>query len=167
MERGLDGPFNKWFPISLALGSGLVLSLALSGFLAYQSRMGWYYRFSSNHSLKNQVNLISFAYGELYEATRGFAEALGKGSFGTVFKGILCNDAEVAVKKLEKREEAGETEFRTEVNVIGRTHHKNLVQLLGFCDEGSHRLLVYEFMRMDLLQSSYSTKKADPIGRTE
>ncbi|XP_006854585.3 G-type lectin S-receptor-like serine/threonine-protein kinase RLK1 [Amborella trichopoda] len=147
IERGLHGSFNKWFPISLALGSGLVLSLALSGFLAYRSRMGWYYRLSSNHSLKNQVNLISFAYGQLYEATRGFAEALGKGSFGTVFKGILCNDAEVAVKKLEKLEEEGEEEFRTEVNVIGRTHHKNLVQLLGFCDEGSHRLLVYEFMR--------------------
>lgn len=37
-------------------------------------------------------------------------------------------------------------EFKTEVNVIGQTHHKNLVRLIGFCDEGSHRLLVYEFL---------------------
>ncbi|KAL4199627.1 hypothetical protein AMTRI_Chr03g52140 [Amborella trichopoda] len=145
-ERDLDRPFNKWFPISLALGSGLVFSLALSGFLAYRPRMGRYYRISSNRSLKKQVNLRSFSYGELYEATRGFAEALEKGTFGTVFKGSLCNDDEVAVKKLDRLEEEGEKEFRTEMNVSGRTHHKNLVQLFGFCDEGSHRLLVYEFM---------------------
>ncbi|KAL4184462.1 hypothetical protein AMTRI_Chr10g225730 [Amborella trichopoda] len=143
----LGGPFNKWFPISLVLGSALVLSLAFSGFLAYRTRMGWHYRLSSNHSLKNIVNLRSFAYGELYEATRGFAEELGKGSFGTVFKGSLCNNDEVAVKKLDKLGEEGEKEFRTEMNVIGRTHHRNLVHLLGFCDEGSHRLLVYKFMR--------------------
>ncbi|KAB5565127.1 hypothetical protein DKX38_005181 [Salix brachista] len=42
--------------------------------------------------------------------------------------------------------EHGEKEFKTEVNVIGQTHHKNLVRLLGFCDEGQHRLLVYEFL---------------------
>ncbi|KAB5565159.1 hypothetical protein DKX38_005213 [Salix brachista] len=40
----------------------------------------------------------------------------------------------------------GETEFKTEVTVIGRTNHKNLVQLVGFCNEGQHRLLVYEYM---------------------
>ncbi|KAF2290346.1 hypothetical protein GH714_011780 [Hevea brasiliensis] len=47
----------------------------------------------------------------------------------------------VAVKKLDKIFEVVEKEFRTEVKTIGQTHHKNLVQLMGFCDEGQHRLL--------------------------
>jgi serine/threonine protein kinase len=50
------------------------------------------------------------------------------------------------VKKLDKMAGEGDKEFDTEVKVIGRTSHKNLVQLVGFCNEGQHRLLVYEYM---------------------
>uniref|UniRef100_A0A2N9FCJ5 non-specific serine/threonine protein kinase n=1 Tax=Fagus sylvatica TaxID=28930 RepID=A0A2N9FCJ5_FAGSY len=72
---------------------------------------------------------------------------LGKGSFGTVYKGALYKGKKlVAVKRLEKLVEEGEREFRAEMRAIGRTHHKNLVRLLGYCAEGSKRLLVYEFM---------------------
>jgi serine/threonine protein kinase len=52
----------------------------------------------------------------------------------------------IAVKRLEKLVEEGEREFQAEVRVIGKTHHRNLVRLLGFCAEGSKRLLVYEYM---------------------
>ncbi|CAK9185003.1 unnamed protein product [Ilex paraguariensis] len=52
----------------------------------------------------------------------------------------------VAVKKLNKLSSEGEREFKSEVDAIGKTHHKNLAQLLGYCHEGPHRLLVYEFM---------------------
>ncbi|KAJ6947931.1 receptor-like protein kinase 1 [Populus alba x Populus x berolinensis] len=52
----------------------------------------------------------------------------------------------VAVKKLERMVQEGEKEFKTEARAIAKTHHKNLVRLLGFCDEGPNRLLVYEFM---------------------
>ncbi|KAA8549586.1 hypothetical protein F0562_001396 [Nyssa sinensis] len=94
------------------------------------------------------LNLRSFTYKELEEATDGFKEELGRGSFGTVYKGIIEYEKGnfVAVKKLEKLEKRAEQEFNTEVSAIGRTNHKNLVQLLGFCSEGEHRLLVYEFM---------------------
>nr|DAD29982.1 TPA_asm: hypothetical protein HUJ06_031450 [Nelumbo nucifera] len=57
------------------------------------------------------------------------------------------------MKKLDKVFQDGEKEFKTEVSVIGRTHHKNLVRLLGFCMEGQHRLLVYEFMSNGTLAS--------------
>uniref|UniRef100_A0A2N9J640 Non-specific serine/threonine protein kinase n=1 Tax=Fagus sylvatica TaxID=28930 RepID=A0A2N9J640_FAGSY len=57
------------------------------------------------------------------------------------------------VKKLDRVVEKREKEFRTEVDVIGQTHHKNLVQLIGFCDEGQHRLLVYKFMSNGTLAS--------------
>ncbi|KAF7129814.1 hypothetical protein RHSIM_Rhsim10G0139600 [Rhododendron simsii] len=72
---------------------------------------------------------------------------LGRGAFGTVYKGILpYNQKVVAVKKLEKALAEGEREFHREIRVIGRTHHRNLVQLIGYCFDGPNRLLVYEYM---------------------
>ncbi|KAL0006631.1 hypothetical protein SO802_008133 [Lithocarpus litseifolius] len=94
------------------------------------------------------TNVRSYTYKELEQATRGFKQIVGKGAFGTVYKGVLPSDSKrfVAVKKLGKVVEEGEKEFKTEVSAISQTHHKNLVQLLGYCDEGHHRLLVYEYM---------------------
>lgn len=73
---------------------------------------------------------------------------MGRGGFGVVYKGTIQAGSTrvVAVKKLDKVVQDGEKEFKTEVQVIGQTHHKNLVRLLGFCDEGQNRLLVYEFL---------------------
>ncbi|KAK6925594.1 Protein kinase domain [Dillenia turbinata] len=93
------------------------------------------------------MNIQRFTYKEIEEATNGFEEEIGKGAFATVYKGSIQfeNKSLVAVKKLDKVVEA-DKEFKNEVNAIGRTNHKNLVQLLGFCNEGPHQLLVYEFM---------------------
>ncbi|RWR72726.1 G-type lectin S-receptor-like serine/threonine-protein kinase LECRK3 [Cinnamomum micranthum f. kanehirae] len=102
-----------------------------------------------------RLNLRSFTFKQLEEATHGFKEELGRGGFGTVFKGFLTSDSSniIAVKRLDRVVQETEREFKTEVSVIGQTHHKNLVRLLGFCDEGSHRLLVYEFMSNGSLAS--------------
>ncbi|KAE8691162.1 Brassinosteroid insensitive 1-associated receptor kinase 1 precursor [Hibiscus syriacus] len=102
-----------------------------------------------------ETNLRSFTYKEVERATNGFKEQLGKGAFGTVYKGELSSiyGNFVAVKKLEKVIQEGEKEFKTEVKVIGQTHHKNLVRLLGYCDDDEHRLLVYEFMSNGSLSS--------------
>ena len=58
----------------------------------------------------------------------------------------MSSQKEVAVKRLEKVLEEGEREFQNEMGAIGRTHHKNLVRLIGYCHEGPKRLLVYEYM---------------------
>ncbi|GLT52516.1 hypothetical protein SLA2020_258580 [Shorea laevis] len=105
-----------------------------------------------NRKRKIETNLHSFTYKELEDATNGFKEELGKGSFGTVYKGELSRNY-IAVKKLDKVVQEGEKEFKTEVDVIGQTHHRNLVRLLGYCDEAEHRLLVYELMQNGSLAS--------------
>ncbi|KAK3004614.1 hypothetical protein RJ639_019132 [Escallonia herrerae] len=93
-------------------------------------------------------NLRCFTYKELVEATNDFKEELGRGAFGTVYKGTmqLVSRNIVAVKRLGNVVQDGDKEFKTEVNVIAQTHHKNLVRLLGFCNEADQRLLVYEYM---------------------
>ncbi|KAK3224030.1 hypothetical protein Dsin_011055 [Dipteronia sinensis] len=112
-------------------------------------------RFLQSFSSVPGANIRSYSYKEHEEATGGFKQVLGRGAFRTVYKGVILSDARrfVVVKKLDKMEHEREKEFKTEVSVIGQTHHKNLVGLLGFCDEGEHWLLVYEYMSNGSLAS--------------
>jgi hypothetical protein len=86
----------------------------------------------------------SFSFDELKVATRNFTVKLGHGGFGSVFKGMIGKET-IAVKRLEGVEQ-GTEEFLAEVKTIGRMHHLNLVRLVGFCAEKSHKLLVYEYL---------------------
>ncbi|GMN26587.1 hypothetical protein TIFTF001_001356 [Ficus carica] len=130
---------------SIMLGSSVSINFLLVGVLCL--------RFFSIYKGKHEefpkevsdMKLRRFTYKELEEATDGFSEELGKGTFGTVYKGKL-QQSFVAVKKLRWVVQDGEREFKTEVKAIGHKHHRNLVRLLVYCEEQRHRLLVYEFM---------------------
>ncbi|KAM1074930.1 hypothetical protein PS2_019531 [Malus domestica] len=97
--------------------------------------------------LNEDIALRPYTYEELEKITNNFGEEIGRGASGTVYKGvILASQKRVAVKRLQKVTAEGEKEFQTELKVIGKTHHKNLVRLLGYCLDGPKRLLVYEYM---------------------
>ncbi|KAG6511291.1 L-type lectin-domain containing receptor kinase IX.1-like [Zingiber officinale] len=96
-----------------------------------------------------------YPYQELALATRNFAEEgkLGAGGFGSVYRGRL-NGEDVAIKRLSKEGNQGKKEYISEVTIISRLRHRNLVQLLGWChDRGGEFLLVYEFMHNGSLDS--------------
>lgn len=88
---------------------------------------------------------IRFTYGDLSRATKNFSNKIGQGGFGSVYLGVLPDGIQLAVKKLEGVGQ-GKKEFRAEVTIIGKIRHVHLVKLRGFCAEGPHRLLVYEYM---------------------
>ncbi|KAJ7011807.1 proline-rich receptor-like protein kinase PERK15 isoform X2 [Populus alba x Populus x berolinensis] len=90
----------------------------------------------------------TFPYEELAMATDNFSEAnlLGQGGFGYVHKGILANGTVVAIKQLKSGSGQGEREFRAEIEIISRVHHRHLVSLFGYCIAGAQRMLVYEFV---------------------
>uniref|UniRef100_A0A453FIE8 non-specific serine/threonine protein kinase n=1 Tax=Aegilops tauschii subsp. strangulata TaxID=200361 RepID=A0A453FIE8_AEGTS len=96
----------------------------------------------------------TLGYDELAAAADGFSEAnlLGQGGFGHVYKGTV-NGQEVAIKKLRAGSGQGHREFRAEVDIISRVHHKNLVSLVGFCIHAEQRLLVYEYVPNKTLES--------------
>ncbi|KAK1257995.1 G-type lectin S-receptor-like serine/threonine-protein kinase SD2-5 [Acorus gramineus] len=96
-------------------------------------------------------NPKEFTYKELCVATQKFQEKLGEGGFGAVFKGVLRDGTVVAVKRLDNITQ-GVKEFLAEVRTIGAIHHINVVRLVGFCSENSHRLLVYEYMSKGSLE---------------
>ncbi|XP_071690313.1 G-type lectin S-receptor-like serine/threonine-protein kinase LECRK3 [Rutidosis leptorrhynchoides] len=129
------------FGTSVFVNIVLMLVICLGMFLIYQRNVE-----KLDQAINAvETNLIRFRYKQLVNATNGFRDELGRGAFGVVYKGVIGTNT-VAVKKLDRMVQDGDKEFRTEVNAIGRTHHKNLVRLLGFCDDGNNRLLVYEYM---------------------
>ncbi|KAL4368041.1 hypothetical protein GQ457_05G034250 [Hibiscus cannabinus] len=90
----------------------------------------------------------SIQLGILQAATKQFCDEnkLGEGGFGPVYKGILPDGKEIAVKRLSRSSGQGMIEFKNEVLIIAKLQHRNLVRLLGCCLEQSETLLVYEFM---------------------
>ncbi|KAK1364839.1 Protein kinase domain-containing protein [Heracleum sosnowskyi] len=98
------------------------------------------------HSLGN---IKTFSYKELRTATDNFhpRNKIGRGGFGTVYKGILINGIEVAVKTLSAQSKQGVREFLTEIDIISNVRHTNLVQLIGCCVQETNRILVYEFLQ--------------------
>ncbi|GLJ33751.1 hypothetical protein SUGI_0678390 [Cryptomeria japonica] len=90
-----------------------------------------------------------FSYDSLRAATKNFDASMkiGEGGFGHVYKGVLSNGREIAVKKLVVQQSTRALdEFVTEVKLISAVRHRNLVRLLGCCTRGLEKLLVYEFM---------------------
>ncbi|KAL5837194.1 hypothetical protein ACOSQ3_014363 [Xanthoceras sorbifolium] len=86
-----------------------------------------------------------FSYEDLKVITESFNKKLGEGGFGSVFEGTLTDCTKIAVKRLDGLGQIKKS-FLAEVETIGSIHHVNLVRLIGFCAEKSHRLLVYEYM---------------------
>ncbi|KAK3419193.1 G-type lectin S-receptor-like serine/threonine-protein kinase LECRK4 [Eucalyptus grandis] len=138
--------------LSISLGSFAVLCclIAVFSFLMYHHQVRKYERLAKVPTLgpAQEFSLQSFSYNELEKATAGFREKLHKGSLWTVYKGAISDGKRpVAVKRLEREVEEGEQEFRAEMTTVGRTHHKSLVRLLGFCKENSRKILVYEYLK--------------------
>ncbi|KAI5074517.1 hypothetical protein GOP47_0010941 [Adiantum capillus-veneris] len=106
-----------------------------------------------------------FTYQDLATATGGFAEAnaLGEGGFGRVYKGTLSSGQLVAVKQLKVGASQGEKEFRAEVEIISRVHHRHLVSLVGYCIADRQRLLVYDYVPNGTLEYHLHKKNDGPI----
>jgi hypothetical protein len=113
--------------------------------------------------LENLASMpIRFRYNDLEVATNNFSMKLGQGGFGSVYKGVLPDGTRLVVKQLEGIGQ-GKKEFRAEISTIGSIHHHNLVRLNGFCADGTHRLLVYEYMANKSLDKWIFKKKKSKI----
>lgn len=106
-----------------------------------------------------------FSYEELMEITSGFSRQniLGEGGFGCVYQGWLPEGKSVAVKQLKAGSGQGEREFKAEVEIISRVHHRHLVSLVGYCVSEHHRLLIYEFVPNKTLEHHLHSGNGVPV----
>eukprot|EP00250_Pteridium_aquilinum_P022736 c25639_g1_i1 orf=294-2552(-) len=158
-------PYLKSLIISIAvIGTFLVLVLLLVLLFL------WFHKSSKSRGARRHPTdlgdgsfriLQKFTYRELKKATNRFNEAqkLGKGGYGVVYRGLLRNGEEVAVKKLVLSSLQGEREFQNELSICTRLESRYVVKLLGFATHGEKvRLLVYECMQNRSLQEALLEK---------
>ncbi|XP_058206130.1 rust resistance kinase Lr10-like [Rhododendron vialii] len=163
------GPSGPWFVLHVITSTVFAVFAArllcvpcVVWFLVLKFRRRHLSTFDSIEGfLRSQNNLapIRYSYSDIKRMTNGFRDKLGEGGYGTVYKGKLRSGPPVAVKMLSKPKANGQ-EFINEVATIGRIHHVNVVQLIGYCAERSKRALVYDFMPNGSLEKYISSPDA-------
>ncbi|KAF3634403.1 G-type lectin S-receptor-like serine/threonine-protein kinase [Capsicum annuum] len=164
-----DGKTGRVLYWILPLSVGLVLVIILSMLIFHRRRKAalklkkkgkW--ECSGNFKMDyasgcctEEFEIPLFDLSTIMNATNNFSvnRKIGEGGFGPVYKGILEQGQEIAVKRLSKTSKQGEVEFKNEVVYISKLQHRNLVKILGCCIEGEEKLLIYEYLPNGSLDS--------------
>ncbi|KAJ0470458.1 putative protein kinase RLK-Pelle-DLSV family [Helianthus annuus] len=101
-----------------------------------------------NDDGNQDLELPIFSLDKIAKATGNFSinNKLGEGGFSEVYKGVLEEGGEIAVKRLSKTSRQGLVEFKNEAMCIAKLQHRNLVKLVGYCAQGDEMMLIYEYM---------------------
>ncbi|KAF8080192.1 hypothetical protein N665_0966s0005 [Sinapis alba] len=151
---------GSWVNIILKVAgsiSSVVLFVILLLFFLHYLRMKELRLKQQN--LKSLIPLKQYTYAQVKRFTKSFAEVVGRGGFGIVYRGTLSDGRMVAVKVLKDSKGNGE-DFTNEVASMSQTSHLNIVTLLGFCSEGSKRAIIYEFLGNGSLDKFISGKSS-------
>ncbi|GKC85435.1 S-locus glycoprotein domain-containing protein [Tanacetum coccineum] len=147
--------FMRWFSIILGVIEGACF-------------LFFYYAIKkpTQNYLAVATGFRRFTYDEIMKASHKFRDEIGRGGGGVVYKGILPDNRVVAIKRLHEAFH-GEAEFLAEMSTIGRINHKNLIETYGYCAEGKHRILVYEYMENGSLAKNLGANQLDWHKRIE
>lgn len=140
-KRGDGGRSPSWLPLPAHGGNSQSMVSKLST-TSRKSGTGSYVSSAPSN------NCRYFTFSEILEMTNNFDEGfvVGVGGFGKVYKGVLEDGTTVAVKRGNPTSEQGVTEFQTEIELLSKLRHRHLVSLIGFCEDHSEMILVYDYM---------------------
>ncbi|KAF8023167.1 hypothetical protein BT93_F0615 [Corymbia citriodora subsp. variegata] len=142
-KKGKNGALNFMLWFACVVGGIEVVVVFLVWFFLIRNQQDVTSAHQSN--LLAATGFKRFTYDELKKATRNFSKEIGRGAGGIVYKALLPDDRVAAVKVLGNAK-TGEADFLAEASTIGRLNHMNLIEMWGYCAEGKHKLLVYQFM---------------------
>ncbi|BAB84503.1 S-receptor kinase PK3 precursor-like [Oryza sativa Japonica Group] len=146
MAPGSNGQWTYFFVFAGVLGVLDILFIA-TGWWFLSSKQSIPSSLQAGYKMVMTSQFRRFTYRELKGATANFKEELGRGGSGAVYRGVLDGGKVVAVKRLAVDVTMqGDEEFWSEMTVLGRINHINLVRIWGFCSERKHKLLVYEYV---------------------
>ncbi|KAK9933586.1 hypothetical protein M0R45_020779 [Rubus argutus] len=151
---GSSSLLRDWM-IGMSVGISMIILVIVSSRYISRKRILFFFKKDEKAELDVEALIRNYGsltpkryrYSDLHKITNSFKDQIGKGGFGTVYKGKLADDDDllVAVKVLRELEGGGE-DFINEVVSIGRSSHVNVVTLVGFCYERDKRALIYEYM---------------------
>ncbi|KAG5229415.1 leucine-rich repeat receptor protein [Salix suchowensis] len=165
---------------AVAGGASFLLLLLLAGVYAYRQKKRRerpseqenhfaYLDLKNSDSVPRLKGARCFSFDEITKCTNNFSEAnhIGTGGYGMaslspfscpalVYRGMLLTGQLIAIKRCRQGSVQGGPEFNAEIEVLSRVHHKNVVNLVGFCFEGGEQILIYEFARNGNLRDSLS-----------
>ncbi|CAL9244280.1 unnamed protein product, partial [Arabidopsis halleri] len=152
-------------PIVATVASAAIVIVVLVLFLVLRKKKPPTMNVTNANSPEPSIEMKKrrFTYSEVMKMTNNFERVVGEGGFGVVCHGTVNGSEQVAVKLLSQSSTQGYKEFKAEVDLLLRVHHTNLVSLVGYCDEGDHLALIYEFVPNGDLRQHLSGKGGKPI----
>ncbi|KAL1194183.1 putative cysteine-rich receptor-like protein kinase 31 [Cardamine amara subsp. amara] len=140
--------FSTGAIVAIVVSAVLFVVLLALGLVIWKRRQSYKTLTHQTGSDMTSPQSLQFDFATIEAATDKFSwnNKLGQGGFGEVYKGVLPNETEIAVKRLSRNSGQGTQEFKNEVMIVAKLQHKNLVRLLGFCLERDEQILVYEFV---------------------
>ncbi|XP_031388679.1 senescence-induced receptor-like serine/threonine-protein kinase isoform X2 [Punica granatum] len=148
---------NSFVVPVIAVGSGLIVILSIALAIIWTLLMKKGKGQEGTIKLKNRP----FTYNEVLKITDHFKTVIGKGGFGMVCLGTLANSTNVAVKMLSQTSKQGRKEFQAEAELLMIVHHRNLVSLVGYCDDAKNMALIYELMENGNLRQHLSDQSCN------
>ncbi|KAJ6365852.1 hypothetical protein OIU76_030601 [Salix suchowensis] len=157
---------SKGVWVAIALGSiACIIAVTAAVSLLIARRYARQHRKMSRRHISSKASMKidgvkGFTFKEMAMATDSFncSAQVGRGGYGKVYRGILSGNSIVAIKRAEEGSLQGQKEFLTEIKLLSRLHHINLVSLVGYCEEKEEQMLVYEFMPNGTLRDWLSDK---------
>lgn len=162
----LSGGAIAGIVIGAVIFTAIVVAVVMALFLKRHHRYAAPLRAIRKHHERIKVaGVKDFTYEEMAKATKNFDDSceIGQGGYGKVYKGHLDDGTVVAIKRAQEGSLQGGREFYTEIELLSRVHHLNLVSLIGFCDDEGEQMLVYEFMENGALRDHLDVTSRQPL----